>query len=317
MPVQKESVSDEIGRSFCRAHGREVCHDCFTFFSYQNRDAEEEAGLIKKKTPWEAAAEDHVLATTTLSAAEDLDPHLRPPEIAVGQARKLLAESKKELQRYALLGHDVKSAIRKALQSQAELMSDACAVVQALRKENSNASLEFNGAEFERLREQLASPPKSSSSRGAFYTCDYCKKSSTVELQICSRCKAVAYCSKTCQTDAWRGHKKRCKPWTKTKDPKVLPLSWEELEVLKGRPAEGRVLEVRAMWEDESTERQVFNCKDRLGRVRWIEFHTSREVPNLSQGRIIRWKNPRFHYTQDCYCGARIEDTDLANLTIT
>jgi hypothetical protein len=39
--------------------------------------------------------------------------------------------------------------------------------------------------------------------------CSYCKKSDT-KLKVCSRCKAVYYCSKECQKASWLNHKKEC-----------------------------------------------------------------------------------------------------------
>ena len=45
----------------------------------------------------------------------------------------------------------------------------------------------------------------------AMYNCDHCKKSSDGELSRCAKCKKVCYCSKDCQTKAWKEHKKACK----------------------------------------------------------------------------------------------------------
>ena len=42
-----------------------------------------------------------------------------------------------------------------------------------------------------------------------------------------------------------------------------------------------------------------------------------RGIAGLAQGRVFRWANPRFHYFMDGSCGARIEDDDLANVTLT
>ena len=39
--------------------------------------------------------------------------------------------------------------------------------------------------------------------------CDYCGGKSG-DLKRCSRCKAVWYCSRNCQKDAWKTHKTRC-----------------------------------------------------------------------------------------------------------
>ena len=44
--------------------------------------------------------------------------------------------------------------------------------------------------------------------------CHHCGKvdgQNGVTLKACSNCKSVKYCSKTCQSEAWRGHKTTCK----------------------------------------------------------------------------------------------------------
>lgn len=68
---------------------------------------------------------------------------------------------------------------------------------------------------------------------------------------------------------------------------------------------------------DISMMRQVLECKDRVGAVRRIAAYTdSRTIPGASEGRIIRWKDPRFRYFADGSSGARIEQEDLVNLTV-
>lgn len=49
------------------------------------------------------------------------------------------------------------------------------------------------------------------SSRAGRSTCANCTASS-IQLQVCSRCKSVRYCSKECQASHWKegGHKKVC-----------------------------------------------------------------------------------------------------------
>ena len=57
--------------------------------------------------------------------------------------------------------------------------------------------------------------------------------------------------------------------------------------------------------------------KDRTGVVRRLAVYTSsRSLPGLSTGAVLRWKNPRFHYFMDGSSGARIEDGDVANIQI-
>jgi len=237
-------------------------------FDITNRMAEEEAGLIKKRTPWEVAAEEKAIAYVASQGMERMHP--RPSEAVFAQNQKFLKDADKKLQKFARQGHDVETAFRKALETQQGSMLEMDALAQAWKKENPNSNhFEVGGPETQRLYEQFTAAPKSSDRRGAVYTCDHCKKSSTVKLLVCSRCKKVAYCSKECQKTAWKAHKKTCIPWTKESEPKNLALSWDELEAFGGRPAEGKILEVRAML-DESMSRQVFQCKDRVGKVRRI-----------------------------------------------
>ncbi len=94
-------------------------------------------------------------------------------------------------------------------------------------------------------------------------------------------------------------------------------MTWNEVEAHGGAPVSGRKLEVRAML-DESMMRQVFSCKDRSGVVRRVAAYTnSRTIPGLKQGSILKWKNPRYHFFMDGSSGARIEEEDLADITVT
>lgn len=63
--------------------------------------------------------------------------------------------------------------------------------------------------------------------------------------------------------------------------------------------------------------RQVVECKDRVGAVRTVAAYTdSRNIPGLVPGKVLRIKNPRFHYFADGQRGARVEQTDLVNITV-
>lgn len=159
-------------------------------------------------------------------------------------------------------------------------------------------------------------------------TCGHCKNKSggSTKLRKCSGCKQVAYCNRDCQNAAWKDHKMVCgksKKEIEKKDrkkvkalAKELPVSWNQLEAYGGGPAEGKVLEIRAL-NDESLTRQVFGCKDRLGVVKRVAAYTdSRRIPGLASGKILRWKNPRFHYFMDGSSGARIEEEDLDDITV-
>ncbi len=63
--------------------------------------------------------------------------------------------------------------------------------------------------------------------------------------------------------------------------------------------------------------RQVLECKDRVGVVRRIAAYTdSRGLPGAAEGMVLRWRNPRYHYFMDGSSGARIEEEDMCNVTI-
>jgi hypothetical protein len=68
---------------------------------------------------------------------------------------------------------------------------------------------------------------------------------------------------------------------------------------------------------DISVMRQVFECKDRVGAVRTVAAYTdSRSIVGLAPGKVLRIKNPRFHYFADGRTGARVEQEDLVNVTV-
>ncbi len=48
-----------------------------------------------------------------------------------------------------------------------------------------------------------------------------------------------------------------------------------------------------------------------------VAFYTDTAPPGLALGKIMRWRNPRFHFFLDGSMGARIEDEDLPNITFT
>jgi len=77
-----------------------------------------------------------------------------------------------------------------------------------------------------------------------------------------------------------------------------------------------KTLEVRVMNIINFT-RQVLECKDRVGAVRRIAAYTdSRGLPGAATGRVLRWRNPRFHYFMDGSSGARVEEENLPDITI-
>ena len=83
-------INDDIGRTFCKAHRRETCHECCMSFEPMNRDAEERAGLRKPKTEVEKLAETQAIAEYALRGMERMHP--RPPRAVFEQNRKHLSE---------------------------------------------------------------------------------------------------------------------------------------------------------------------------------------------------------------------------------
>jgi hypothetical protein len=306
---------DEIGRTFCKQHRREVCHECCMSFDIQNRMAEENAGLIKKKTELEVAAARKALVVSALEGMELMIP--RPSPEVFETNRGYLREAEEKLKKFAAQGKDVDTPYREALEAERAKRMETDALVQAWSKENPGATeFNFGGPESQKLYEKVAATPTISSNRAEVYTCYYCKDTSTEKLSMCGRCKKVSYCSKECQRAAWQAHKTLCVPWKGAKEPKSLYLTWDEVEAHDGAPVIGKTLEFRAML-DESVTRQVFSCKDRAGKVRRVAAYTnSRNIPSMQQGSIVRWKNPRFHWFMDGSSGARIEEEDLEDVTV-
>jgi hypothetical protein len=176
----------------------------------------------------------------------------------------------------------------------------------------------YDGAKAQRAYEQFVAAPPSVQRDVSVdpFTCSYCRKVTTQRLPCCSRCKKQAYCTKQCQTTHWKAHKKECVPIDKLakEDTKRLPLTWEQLEEFGD--ADGERLEVRFI-EQEDGFRLIAMCKDRAGMCKRVAAYTdSRTIPNFEAGKIMVWKNPRFHYFLDGSSGARIEEEDLVNIVV-
>lgn len=147
--------------------------------------------------------------------------------------------------RQAGQAEEIQTALTAAFRKSGATQAELAAVTSAWSKQNpGKTSMEFGGPETQKLYEQVAAlPPSASISRADKYTCDYCNKSSTEKLMICSRCRNVAYCNRDCQSAAWLGHKKVCKKVSAEGEEKVkLPLTWAQLEAFGGGvTAEGKV----------------------------------------------------------------------------
>jgi hypothetical protein len=96
----------------------------------------------------------------------------------------------------------------------------------------------------------------------------------------------------------------------------ALPLTWAQLEEFQF--AEGKKLELRYIQQEPGIGmRLIALCKDRAGVIKRVAAYTnSRDIPGFTPGKVMIWKNPRFHFFMDGSSGARIEDQDLANITI-
>ena len=215
------------------------------------------------------------------------------------------------------------AAIEKAKRKHYEQEAERQAMMQGLAAANPGKThIEFGGPQTQQVFEQMASLPPSAAKAGSdaahadMRTCDYCKAGSAAKLLKCSRCKSVAYCDKECQQKAWKAHKKACSPVGGYVKKKALAATWDQVEAARGEPLQGKILELRVML-DESFLRPVFGCKDRTGVVRRVAVYTNPpSLPGLRSGAVLRWKNPRFHHFLDGSSGARIEDSDIANITI-
>lgn len=304
------------GRSARSTVGKSVMCAALSF-DMQNRMAEEAAGLIKKKTEVEKTAAEKALVIVALEGMERMVP--RPSPAVFAQNRGYLQRAEEKLRRFAAEGKDVDTPFQEALRAERAKRKETTALVQAFSKANpGQTEFDIGGPQSQKLFDTMIAAPTTSSGRAEAYTCDYCKKSSTVKLSMCSRCKTISYCSKGCQTAVWKAHKKICIPWKGSKEPKTLYLTWDEMEAHGGATVTGRTLEVRAMLDESVAGRQSYACKDRAGNVRVVAVYTnSRKIASLTQGSIIRWKNPRFHRFKDGTGGARIEEEDLKNITIT
>ena len=309
--------TDEIGRCFCKEHHREVCHECCMDFQPTNRMTEEEAGLVKKRSKVEKLAEELAQAMYALKGMENMVP--RPNKRVFAQSRKWYKDTEAKLNKLKEQGEDVDAAMKKAIEVEQQKEMEKMALMQAWGRQNPGQNvMEFGGAETQKLFEQFAATPnREGSSRVDLRTCAYCHKASVEELKFCARCKKVSYCNRNCQKSAWKAHKKVCnKTDIDDEEVKAARLTWDQLEAFQGEPTDGQTLEVRAIL-DESVTRQVMQCKDHNGVMKRVAAYTnSRSIPGFEPGSVLKWKNPRYHYFMDGSAGARIEESDLVNVSI-
>lgn len=309
-----EITLDKIGRTYCKAHNRETCDVCCMSFDIPNRLIEEEKGLKKKRTDVEKVAGEKASLIYAMKGMEQMIP--RPNKEVWKFHREQLRIVNGKLKRLEEAGEDVASAMEKAIEEQDRVKLERDAIVQSWSKLNpGKMSFDIGGEETQKIYDQFVACPPTKSKRTDAFTCNYCGLAATKELKICGRCKKVSYCNVSCQKAAWKAHKIICVPG---KERKALPLSWKEVEAHGvGVPVQGRKLEVRVILDESSPFRQVVKCKDRSGVIRRLAaYNDARSIPNLKQGSILKWKNPRYHYFMDGSSGARIEEDDLNDITI-
>ena len=147
-------IHDEINRTFCKAHRREICHECCMSFDMQHRMAEEDAGLRKKKTDVEVAAEEYAIAMTSLRGMDQMIP--RPSPEVYEMNRGYLRRAEEKLRRLEQAGEDVQTAIRKATETQNASEMQRMALMQAWAKQNpGKRTMEFGGPETQKLYDQI------------------------------------------------------------------------------------------------------------------------------------------------------------------
>ena len=218
------------------------------FANVTNRQTEIDLGMKKAPTEIEKIADELVTLANAINIMKNRGQSPSSPNYAMHTAELAKNEKKLNALRDAGNGEAVSVALlaasRKIEANQAEME----AVTSAWSRQNpGKTNMEYGGAETQKLFDQVAAlPPSASIQRADKFTCDYCSKSSTEKLNICSRCRNVAYCNAECQKAAWAGHKKVCKrvpaAAAEEEDKVKLPLTWEQLEVFGGNNvAKGKV----------------------------------------------------------------------------
>ncbi|KAG7671948.1 hypothetical protein Ndes2526B_g07115 [Nannochloris sp. 'desiccata'] len=198
------------------------------------------------------------------------------------------------------------------------------AMAQQHAAEGGRGPVILGSEESERLYDAVATNPGQQ-------RCAQCGTRSD-KLLMCARCKDAKYCSKKCQSEHFPVHKRPCKAAARAKMqqdgivaqpskdtapvPKEKLTSWRELEALQGNIAESKILELRILSQPIPFFRHSFEGKDHRNDVHTVAFYSSRVPPGMALGKVMRWKDPHFHFFMNGSKGARIEDEDLDNITI-
>ena len=146
--------TDEIGRCFCKKHRRETCHECCMCFEPTNRMAEEDAGLVKKRSEAEKFAQERAQAVYALRGMEQMKP--RPNEEVFEQTRGWLHDSERKLKELKRRGEDVDSAMKKAMEVEHQKELEKKAMLQAWGSQNPGKNvMKFGGSETQSIFENV------------------------------------------------------------------------------------------------------------------------------------------------------------------
>lgn len=187
------------------------------------------------------------------------------------------------------------------------------AMLEQHRLEGNQGPLTLGGEESQRLFDAVASKPGG-------HKCEHCGLQSD-KLLLCGRCNAVRYCSKECQVSHYPQHKTDCRNSVPNSVNSEKLVSWKQLEAKEVVP--GKTLKVRIVSRPIAVGRYAFYGKDHKGDVNLVAFYLDSEddhksvLQSLVLGKVLNWTSPRFRYFLDGRKGARIEDDDMPNITIT
>ena len=316
-------TEDEYGRCFCKCSHKVICHSCCVDFTTVNEIAEEEHGLRKKRSRCEEVVNQiYDLDAGIKFMEQNGDTSSENYVFHQEQRSKILSEMLRMVETGETTHAEIEVAGNNRRNRDVTDKEEKRAMYQAWKKDNPmGSSMPFGGAETQKYADQIKKPPSANLNRADSHVCSWCNKFSTKEkFKVCSGCGMAYYCSTKCQKDGWKGHKKECKKNQKKgteKSNKKLPLTWSQLQAYGyGNVAEGKTLEVR-MVRDASFMRQVVKCIDREGMIKTVAcYNDAQRIEGLSQGAVLRWKNPRYHVFGDGQTGARIEEPDMKNVKV-
>eukprot|EP00942_MAST-04A_sp_MAST-4A-sp1_P003372 g3372.t1 len=317
-------TEDKYGRCFCKCSHKVVCHSCCVDFTTVNEIAEEEHGLRKKKSK----CEELVNQIYTLDAGikfmkQNGDMSSENYVFHQEQRSKVMLELLRMVETGETTDAEIEVAGNNCRNREMTEKEEKHAMFEAWKKDHPmESTMHYGGAETQKYADQLKKPPSANLNRADSRVCSWCKKFTTKgKFKTCEGCGMAYYCSTKCQEDGWKGHKKDCKKNQENgtkKSKKKLPLTWSQLQAYGfGNVAEGKTLEVRMVRDNSIFIRQVVKCIDREGMIMTVAcYNDARRIEGLSQGAVLRWKNPRYHVFGDGQTGARIEEADMKNVKV-